>query len=113
LIDITSILKDGICMGFKSIELQIAIPRSQDAGKMQEQMMRQGQQFQDTLTKQQLREEIVNRGKVNEYENVQDKNDQEQSQQQENQEQNKEKEKEKIKSSIEHPFLGTNIDFSG
>ena len=41
-------------MGLKSIELQVALPRSQDAGKMQEQMMRQGQQFQETLTEQQL-----------------------------------------------------------
>ena len=41
-------------MGLKSIELQVAIPRSQDAGKMQEQMMRKGQQFHETLTEQQL-----------------------------------------------------------
>jgi len=100
-------------MGHKSIELQIAIPRSQDAGKMQEQMMRQGQQFQDTLTKQQLREEVVNRGKVNEYEKVQEKNDQDQTQQQENKEQNKQRDKKETKDAVEHPYLGTNIDFSG
>ena len=35
-------------MGLKSVELQVAIPRTQDAGKMQEQLSRQGQQFQET-----------------------------------------------------------------
>ncbi|MEI3604623.1 hypothetical protein SPD48_02875 [Pseudogracilibacillus sp. SE30717A] len=101
-------------MGFKSIELQVAIPRSQDAGKMQEQLMRQGQQFQETLTQQQLREEVINRGKVNEYENVQDSTEDKDSSEKQKQ---KQKQKNKIKvenaQPIDHPYLGKNIDFSG
>lgn len=103
-------------MSFKSIELQVAIPRSQDAGKMQEQMMRQGQQFQETLTQKQLREELINRGKVNEYEDVEkrtisDEDERNRQEQEEKQQQNKNKdEKEDL---IDHPYLGTKIDFSG
>lgn len=103
-------------MGFKSIELQVAIPRSQDAGKMQEQMMRQGQQFQETLTQQQLREEIINRTKVNEYEDVEKRNiDEDERKQQEEKERKKRKQnnKEKTKQSTNHPYLGNKIDFSG
>src|SRR5690625_3545597 len=101
-------------MGFKSIELQVAIPRSQDAGKMQEQMMRQGQQFQETLTQQQLREQVLNRTKVQTAEDVEKKKikDEEDSKQQQQQEGNEKENKEKEKS-IVHPYLGTKIDFSG
>jgi|SRR5690625_3413966 len=109
-------MKVGEIMSLKSIELQVAIPRTHDAGKMQEQMTKQSQQFQDTLTKQQLREELIKRGKVNEYEHVKhlnvkdeekDKNNEEQ------EEQKKRKQDEKKQSELEHPYLGTKIDFSG
>lgn len=101
-------------MGIKSVELQVAIPRSQDAGKMQEQAMRQGQQFQETLTQQQLREQMVNRTKVNEYDEVHKRNvsDDEENAQNE-QEKKRKKQKEKKPEKIEHPYLGTKIDFSG
>src|SRR5699024_8834665 len=91
-------LKEGDLMGFKSVEMQIAIPRSQDAGKMQDQMMKQGQQFQDTLTEQQIREELLKRKQVNEYEKVE-----------------KKKEKKKIIefTKIKHPLLIKNVDFRG
>lgn len=99
-------------MGLKSIELQVAIPRSQDAGKMQEQMMRQGQQFQETLTEQQLKEEIVKRGKINEYEQVRNNDDPDDNKKEQNNHQRQKKKKEE-KQSIEHPYLGTKIDYSG
>ncbi len=101
-------------MGFKSIEMQIAIPRSQDAGKMQEQLMRQGQQFQETLTQQQLREEITNRSKVNEYENVQDSTeDKENKEEQGKKKKHSKKVEDESGYPINHPYLGKNIDFSG
>jgi len=99
-------------MGLKSIELQVAIPRSQDAGKMQEQMMRQGQQFQETLTEQQLKEEIVKRGKINEYEQVRNNDDPDDNKKEQNNHQRQKKKKEE-KPSIEQPDLGTKIDYSG
>jgi len=103
-------------MGLKAVELQVAIPRSQDAGRMQEQAMRQGQQFQDTLTQQQLSEQITNRTKVNEYDNVQDKNvtdDEEDERHGQEQKQQKEKRKQSKEHMLNHPYLGTKVDFSG
>lgn len=105
-------------MSFKSIELQVAIPRSQDAGKMQDQMMRQSQQFQDTLTQQQLREEIINRSRVNEFDNVEKKmiNDEDDtSKREEEQKQKKQKQtnNQDSESKIDHPYLGTKFDYSG
>ncbi|HLR72132.1 MAG TPA: hypothetical protein VK085_11980 [Pseudogracilibacillus sp.] len=100
-------------MGLKSIELQVAIPRSQDAGKMQEQLMRQGQQFQETLTQQELKEEVLNRGKINEYEHVQHNNEKEDSKdQQQGDKRNKSDKKRKSERTINHPYLGNTIDFS-
>jgi|SRR5690625_1690115 len=104
-------------MGLKSIEMQVAIPRSQDAGKMQDQMMRQGQQFQETLTKQQLREDIIKRTLVNEYENVQMDEQEKENQQQTSEDQNKKQKREQQNEqdnnqSINHPYLGRKIDVS-
>lgn len=108
-------LKEGDLMGFKSVEMQIAIPRSQDAGKMQDQMMKQGQQFQDTLTEQQIREELLKRKQVNEYDNVEKQTvkDEEKSRQKSFDKNEKEKEEIMEFTKINHPFLGKNVDFSG
>ena len=103
-------------MGFKSVELQVAIPRSQDAGKMQEQAMRQGQQFQETLTQQQLREQVVNRTKVNEYDEVYKRDisdDKKEDSQEQAEHENKKKQNQEKTNAIEHPYLGQRIDFSG
>lgn len=104
-------------MGLKSVELQVAIPRSQDAGKMQDQLMRQGQQFQETLTKQQLREEAMKRNQVNQFEDVEhqtiaNEQDRENKNDQERKQDKKQKNK-KRNDKTEHPYLGTKIDFSG
>lgn len=104
-------------MSLKSIELQVAIPRSQDAGKMQEQMMRQGQQFQETLTQQQLRQQLLNRTKVQTTEDIEKKKikDEENSDANEQEEQgtSEDAEQNQTEKSIEHPYLGTKVDFSG
>lgn len=102
-------------MGFKSIEMQIAIPRSQDAGKMQDQMMKHGQQFQDTLTEQQIREELLKRKQVNEYDNVEKQivKDEEKSNQNSFDKEEKDKEEVTEFTKINHPFLGKNVDFNG
>lgn len=103
-------------MGFKSIELQVAIPRSQDAGKMQDQAMRQGQQFQETLTQQQLREEVINRTKVNEYDNIHKRSitdDKEKQKREERRKKNNTKTKQTSSGELKHPYLGTKIDYSG
>lgn len=105
-------------MGLKSIEMQVAIPRSQDAGKMQEQLSRQGQQFQETLTEQQLREEIIKRHKTNRQEKVLKREvdeDEAQANEQEQQQRNQDNEEKqhRLKQKMQHPYLGRQIDWSG
>lgn len=100
-------------MGFKSVELQVAIPRTQDASKMQDQLTRQGQQFQEKLSQQQLREDIMKRTQVNEYEDVENKIiDDEDKEEQRQEDERKRKEQEAEKAQANHPYLGKNIDFS-
>ena len=100
-------------MEFKSIELQIAIPRTQDAGKMHEQMMNQGKNFQETLTEQQLREELLKRKKVNEYENVEKQDIKEESNSGNQSNQQEQSDKEKQEETAGHPYLGKHVDFNG
>lgn len=101
-------------MSFKSIELQVAIPRTQDLGRMQEQIMKQGQRFQETLTEQQIRDEILKRTQVNESEEVEKGklHDEEPNHHGEDDKEKSDKEQQKNKS-MDHPYLGTKIDFSG
>lgn len=45
-------------LSLKSIELQVALPHSQDAGKIQDQMSKEGQRFQESLTQSQIQEDL-------------------------------------------------------
>lgn len=54
-------------MGWKSVDLQVAIPRTQDASNLQDQMTKQHQRFQDSLAQHQLKEQLEKRKQVNEY----------------------------------------------
>lgn len=54
-------------MGWKSVEMQVAIPRTQDASNLQDQMSKQHQRFQDSLAQHQLREQLEKRKQVNKY----------------------------------------------
>ncbi|MEH7382550.1 hypothetical protein V7138_18955 [Bacillus sp. JJ1533] len=53
-------------MSLKLVELQIAIPRTQDAGKIHEQLMMRGQHMQDHISSENEKLERRNRTKVNE-----------------------------------------------
>lgn len=103
-------------MSLKSIEMQVAIPRTQDASKMQEQLNRQGQQFQETLTEKQLKEEQLKRQQVNKYDDVEKRDisdDEEQTQQQEQEKKQKKQQKmENQAHKTNHPYIGNRIDFS-
>src|SRR5690625_1582530 len=102
-------------MGLKSVEMQVAITRSQDASKMQDQMTRQGQQFQETLTQQQLREDVLKRTQINEHEKVSLRENEDEEKERERRERERRKQllsKENDKQSIDHPYLGTMIDLS-
>lgn len=100
-------------MGLKSVEMQVAIPRTQDAGKMQDDAMRQNQHFQEKLAQSQLRQDELRRKKVNEYDDVRkgdisdEQSDSNHDEEPENRHENNEKEY------VNHPYLGNQIDFSG
>lgn len=101
-------------MELKSVELQVAIPRSQDAGKMQDQLSRQGQQFQDTLAQQKLRKEMVQRQTVNKHEKIrkQEDKEREQNEQHEAGEEEQENTASKKMDEFVHPYLGKQVDFT-
>ncbi len=96
--------------------MQVALPRTQDAGKLQEQIQKQGQQYQDALKGAQEHSEALKRQRVNEFENVEkkiikdDKDGQHQLADQHLEENKAQEEKE---AEMDHPYLGNTIDFSG
>lgn len=102
-------------VSWKSIELQVAIPRVQDAGKEQDLMSKQNQRFQETLTQSQLQEEVKKRTQVNKFENLQKSKltDQEKNKENPQRDKKQEQEKESLQEDLKHPYLGSNIDFSG
>lgn len=96
-------------MGLKSIEMQVALPRTQDSGKIQEQVHKQGEHVQSTLTASQLKEDKIKRNRIQELEKTNsflEKN-----------------ESDTLKQDVygkqsggetsRHPFLGRRIDFNG
>ncbi len=54
-------------MSLKLIELQVALPRTQDLGKIQEQLQQKGQLVQDHLASAQQKEDIEKKKQVNKY----------------------------------------------
>ncbi|MDV6376690.1 RNA polymerase subunit sigma [Sporosarcina sp. GW1-11] len=99
-------------MSLKSIELQIAIPKTFEAGKIAEQKQQQSQidqQHANTLTEKQVRKnkesvlELAPYAKLDA--NAKRPNDQ--SEQQQNEKQEKEQQR------VNHPFKGSFVDYSG
>ncbi|GAA5415131.1 hypothetical protein Pryu01_00155 [Paraliobacillus ryukyuensis] len=52
-------------MSWKAVEMQVALPRVQDASKIQEQIQQRGQFIQDTLASKQIIQEEIKRKTVN------------------------------------------------
>ncbi|RFA37734.1 hypothetical protein CAI16_01130 [Virgibacillus dokdonensis] len=97
-------------MGWKSIELQVAIPRSLDASKMQQQLLHQSQLYQASLSQQQLMEAQRKRKQVHRtHQSDSVKGDQHTTSMKER----KANKKEQQVSINEHPYLGTEIDVNG
>jgi len=102
-------------MSWKSVEMQVALPRTQDAGKLQDQLSKQNQHFQQSLSEQKLKEEKIQQQRVNEFEDVEHvKSDKERNQENskdgtedKEQEQNRKKDEQ-----VKHPHLGVNIDYT-
>lgn len=102
-------------MSWKSVEMQIALPRTQDAGQLQEQMSKQHQRFQESLAQNQLKKDLLKRRQVPTNERttgktIKEKQERESSKQS-NQEQHK-RQTNKEEQKVEHPYLGKIIDFS-
>ncbi|MTW84955.1 hypothetical protein F3157_04680 [Virgibacillus dakarensis] len=102
-------------MSWKSIEMQVALPRSQDAGKLQEQMLKQTQHSQESLAASQLLKDEQKRKRVNEFEKTGKptiKQGSGQSKQANQDQQHKEQVTEEGQE-MDHPYLDGKIDFSG
>ena len=104
-------------MSLKAIELQVALPRTQDAGKLQEQIQQRSQLTHD-LAAREMQKEVEKQEKSvvkqKQKDNVKLKKDEESGTQYESPTQ-KEQEKEEIEEPVkmQHPYKGNKIDFSG
>lgn len=103
-------------MSWKSIEMQVALPRTQDAGKLQENISKQSQQFQNELTQQQIEKDKLQQQRVNEFENIENlKTNDEQEEENASGEKSSQECEENItidEQLLEHPYLGSHIDYS-
>jgi len=52
-------------VSWKAVDMQVALPRTQDARQLQEQRSKQHQRFQESLAHTQLKQEVINRKPVN------------------------------------------------
>lgn len=95
-------------MSWKSIEMQVALPRVQDAGKIQDQMDKQGQHLQESLAQLQVKKQELKSKKVNELDHTYkvDPNNKRKHESKDDKEDNQEQKS-------EHPFLGSKIDYNG
>lgn len=102
-------------MSLKSIELQIALPRTYDAGKLQEQLQQRGQLMNDYASLSVKREELKKETTVMKQERKDqlmfNKNDKKGGYQHQEKEKSKKDQHEKTKE--QHPYKGTYLDFSG
>lgn len=101
-------------MSLKSIELQIAIPKTFDAGKLAEQKQQRIQVMQDQANLQTEKQAEKDKETVLETEHYEKIKEEQERQQQE--ERRKKEETERIeegKKSTKHPYKGSFVDFSG
>lgn len=102
-------------MSWKSIEMQVALPRVQDAGKVQEQIMKQSQHFQESLAQSQIKLEEEKKKRVNTFENVQAKRIAKEGKGMPPPDHrlNDESQRETSGKCLAHPYLGRHFDFNG
>lgn len=101
-------------MSLKAIEMQVALPRTQDAGKIQEQLQQRGQLHQDLASENMKKEDERKKTSVIKQEQkdvAHFHKDGHQRDQAEQQRTRKEKQQQPRKE--QHPYKGTRVDFSG
>jgi hypothetical protein len=101
-------------MSLKGIELQIAIPKTFDAGKIAEQKHQQTQLSQDQATARMEQQMVKNSETVLESEKYgkMDADQREKERAEEEERQRLQKEEEEKKNTV-HPYKGSFVDFSG
>lgn len=102
-------------MGWKSVDLQVAIPRTLDASNLQDQMSKQHQRFQDSLAQHQLKEQLNKRKQVNEYEQIEQRVNEKDKHSANNNYLNKKEPPERNteeQEHLEHPYLGNRFDLT-
>ncbi|MEN1966849.1 hypothetical protein WMZ97_02125 [Lentibacillus sp. N15] len=93
-------------MSWKSVEMQVALPRTVDAGKIQEQMHKQPQHVQESAAVIGQKQIDQKRKQVNKFEKSG------KSKRYADPSETKPMDSQHTKDE-DHPYLGTNIDFSG
>ncbi|UOQ85602.1 hypothetical protein [Gracilibacillus salinarum] len=99
-------------MSWKSVEMQVALPRVQDAGKLQDQMQQQGRIGQNQLQQTLLQEEMHKRSKVmKQQETSHLKNNKQTS---ENRQLQASSDPSDVQNPpVRHPYLGNKFDING
>ncbi|KIY21514.1 MULTISPECIES: hypothetical protein [Mesobacillus] len=103
-------------MSLKAIEMQIALPRTQDAGKIQEQLQQRGQHLQEHAVKMVTKEEDLTRNTVVKNNQKQEARlNKEGSHQGDQEQKNRENHENKDDEIVQqhHPYKGKVIDYSG
>jgi uncharacterized membrane protein len=102
-------------MSLKAIELQIALPRTHDAGKIQENIHRNGQTIHDVASDKVHKEQEKRQTTVFKQESkdiTRFKNSKEDKNQKRQKKGNHKNSNDEVQD-IKHPYKGTKIDFSG
>lgn len=103
-------------MSLKLVELQVALPRTHDLGKIQEQLQQKGQLVQDHLASAQQKEDIEKKKQVNKYDET-TKNELQKDRQNSNgasDSKKRKKQKEEMhQAEAHHPYKGNLIDIEG
>lgn len=100
-------------MGWKSIQMQVALTRTVDIGKAQALEQRQAQTSQELTANLQQKQEEIKRRKPNESEQIADlSNKDSHDKPSEDDTEHRPKKKDKQKNINSHPYLGNEIDLS-
>lgn len=103
-------------MSLKAIEMQIALPRTHDAGKIQEQLQQRGQHLQEHAAQSVTKEDDLKRNTVvknNQKQEARLNKDGSQSSQQQQKGRDDDQSKDEHPVVPHHPYKGKVIDYSG
>lgn len=103
-------------MSLKSIEMQVALPRTVEVGKIQEQLQQRGQQINDFASERTHKEEKQHRETVIKHEqkaNVKLSYDEQNGRSRDEEEKQKKKRNRSTAENGKHPYKGNVIDYSG